>query len=77
VWTLSLHTGKLHQLISDALGGAALSPDQSLIVFQRISVPEIWIMKANGEEPRKLLSVTPDRAHDSRLAWFPDSFPHT
>jgi Tol biopolymer transport system component len=73
VWTLSVRTGKLHQLVSDALGGAALSPDQSLIIFQRISVPEIWIMKANGEEPRKLLSVTPDRVHYSRLAWFPDS----
>lgn len=73
VWILSLATGELHKLVDDALGGAALSPDQSLIIFRRTSVPEIWIMTATGGEPRKLLSVSPDSVHDSRLAWFPDS----
>jgi len=29
-------------------------------------------MNADGAEPRKLLSVSPDRVHDSPLAWFPD-----
>jgi Tol biopolymer transport system component len=67
-----LTTGELHKLIDDALGGAALSPDQSRIVFRRTSVPEIWTIKVNGEDPRRLLTVPPDSLHDSPLAWFPD-----
>lgn len=72
IWILTLSTGVLHKLVDDALGGAALSPDESHIVFRRTSVPEIWIMKTTGEEPRKLLGVSADSVHDARLAWFPD-----
>lgn len=72
VWILSLVSGELHKLIDDAAGGAVLSPDESRILFRRISAPEVWIMKANGEEPRKVLSVPLESAHDARLAWFPD-----
>ncbi len=72
IWILPLGSGKLHKLIDDALGGAALSSDESRIVFRRTSVPEIWIMNAAGGEPRKLLSVSPDSVHASRLVWFPD-----
>jgi len=69
---LSLANGDLHKLIDDAIGGAVLSPDGSRIAFRRSSVPEIWIMKATGEEPRRLLAIPTDPVHDSRLAWFPD-----
>lgn len=62
----------MHKLIDDALGGAALSPDESRIVFRRGSTPQIWVMKTNGEQPRKLFDIAPDSAHDARLAWFPD-----
>jgi Tol biopolymer transport system component len=67
-----LATGELHKLIDDALGGAALSPDESRIVFRRTSVPEIWIMKVKGDNARKLFNVAADTIHDSPLAWFPD-----
>ena len=72
IWILPLATHKLSKLIDDALGGAALSPDQSQIIFRRTSVPEIWIMKSNGAKPRRLLTIPGDSIHDSRLAWFPN-----
>jgi len=72
IWTLSLADGALRKLVDDAKGGAALSPDESLILFRRSSAPEIWIVKTNGEEPRKLLADSRDGAHDSRLVWLPD-----
>ena len=62
----------MRKVVDDALGGAALSPDQSQIVFRRTSTPEIWTVKTTGDEPRKLFSISPDSVHDSRLGWFPD-----
>jgi Tol biopolymer transport system component len=54
------------------MAGAALSPDESRIIFRPVSRAGIWIVNTTGEQRRKLLDVSADGAHDSRLAWFPD-----
>ena len=73
VWTLSLADGALRKLVDDAMWGAALSPDQSRILFRRSSAAsEIWIMNTNGDEARKLLTASSSGAHGAQLVWLPD-----
>ena len=73
IWTLSLADGTLRKLVDDAMWGAALSADESHILFRRSSAaPEIWIANTNGGEARKLLDASSNGAHSSQLVWLPD-----
>jgi len=70
IWAVSALTGVLRKLREDAWGAAA-SPDGSQIAFANGLRSEIWLMGANGEQPRKLRRGEPgDRFFT--LAWSPD-----
>jgi len=69
LWTVSIFGGTPRKLREG--GPGALSPDGSLIayIFGRTS-REIWLMGANGETPRKIVSVSEDEEIQS-VAWAP------
>jgi Tol biopolymer transport system component/tRNA A-37 threonylcarbamoyl transferase component Bud32 len=73
LWTISI-LGTAPQKLRDDAGGPAVSPDGSTIAFLGnfdSGYHEIWLMDANGEEPRKLGTA---RAGEDflRVAWSPD-----
>ena len=75
LWTVSILGGTPRQL-SDEGWSAAVSPDGSQIAFLKAAAfadtgQQIWTMKANGSEPRKLLQVT-DNTVVASPAWSPD-----
>ncbi len=74
IWILSAVTGAWRMLGADA-AGAVLSPDESNIVYFRVSAPEIWMVKATGEGAHMLFRVPPVRSNGNRLAWSPDGPP--
>jgi len=70
IWAFSALTGVLRKLREDAWGAAA-SPDGSQIAFANGARTELWLMGANGEQPRKLRSGGPGERFFT-LAWSPD-----
>jgi len=71
LWTMSISDGTSRKLL-DSLGFAvALSLDGSHIAYQKASsVPEIWVMNANGEQPHRIAEF--DAVDDIKsLAWSP------
>ena len=74
LWTLSILGGAPRQ-VSDEGWSPSVSPDGSQIVFLKTAAfgeagQEIWLMRANGADQRKLLSF-PDGAFGSPV-WSPD-----
>src|SRR6185295_5114472 len=50
------------------------SPDRTRISFvsRRDGFPRIFVMEANGANPRPVTPNTNDLAYDSRISWSPD-----
>ena len=70
IWSMSILDGVPHQLREDA-GGASLSPDGSRIAFTSGSSEEIWLMGANGEEPKRIVAGAEGDSFQGPL-WFAD-----
>lgn len=70
IWTISTVTGSLRLLREDAWEAAA-SPDDTRIAFKNRTSRELWLMGANGENARQLLSLDYGYKLDS-LVWSPD-----
>ena len=69
IWVISTVTGTL-RLLREGVWRAAISPDSSRIAFITHSRDQIWLMGANGEEPRKILAAAEGRLFE-QLAWSP------
>jgi eukaryotic-like serine/threonine-protein kinase len=70
LWKMSIADGASRKL-SDDVAFLALSPDGSHIAYENTSsVPEIWLMRADGEEPHRIAQFD---ALDllGELAWSP------
>src|ERR1700751_508743 len=70
IWSMSILDGVPRQLREDA-GGASLSPDGSHIAFTSGSSEEIWLMGANGEEPKRIVAGAEGDSFQGPL-WFAD-----
>jgi serine/threonine protein kinase/Tol biopolymer transport system component len=71
LWKMSIADGTSRKL-PDIGGPEALSPDGSQIAYERTSsVPEIWLMGADGEEPHRIAEFDAVDALGD-LAWSPD-----
>ncbi len=70
IWTSSVVGGELRKLRDDAWL-ATPSADGTLVAFISPDYREIWLMHANGEEPRKLLAIE-SGATFLQVAWAPD-----
>jgi len=68
IWAISVVGGTIRKLRDDAWG-ASPSPDGSRVAFY--SANEIWVMEADGEEPRRVTSLEKGDWFD-RLNWSPD-----
>ena len=60
LWTVSVYGGE-PRLIRDDVRDVAASPDGSEIVFTTASADALWVMEANGERVRKVVSAPPGR----------------
>jgi Tol biopolymer transport system component len=56
IWVFSVVGGNLRKLRDDGAGASA-SPDGSQIAFANGKGDEVWMMAANGEEPRRIFSA--------------------
>jgi Tol biopolymer transport system component len=70
IWSISIVGGELRKLRDNA-SHASPSPDGSLVAFITANNREIWLMNANGDEPRKLLGLGRD-ATFFQVGWSPD-----
>lgn len=77
VWSIPVIEGKNMEKIADIedmFGGGTVSPDGSSVVYQRlrsgIGAREIWIMGANEDSPRKIVTAE-NRATINGIAWSP------
>jgi len=70
IWTISIVGAELRKLRDNA-SHASPSPDGSLVAFITANNHEIWLMNANGDEPRKLLGLGRD-ATFFQVGWSPD-----
>jgi len=74
MWIISVMGGPPRRLNDNAIGWS-VSRDGSLIAFSaregRLGARDIWLMKANGQEARKLLEVDEHSGFDS-VVWSPD-----
>ena len=77
LWALSILGGTPRKL-ADGVSNASVSPDGSRIAFLKsggiheVAHREIWLMGANGEEPRLFVAAGEGDAFQ-RMAWSPDS----
>jgi len=70
IWLISTVTGNPRLLLENARG-ATVSPDDKRITFKKRTDKEIWLMGANGENPRRLLSLGPGEKFEY-VRWSPD-----
>ena len=70
IWTISVVGGQSRKIRDDAWL-ATPSPDGSLVAFISADYREIWLIKSNGEEPRRLAAVEAG-ATFFQVAWSPD-----
>jgi Tol biopolymer transport system component len=70
IWIVSTVTGNPRLLRENAREGV-VSPDDTRIAFKNRTHKEIWLMGANGENARRLLSAPPGYRFE-RLLWSPD-----
>ena len=70
IWTISVVGRSLRKLRDDAWL-ATPSPDGSQVAFISPDYREIWLMKANGEESRRVLAIE-SGATFLQVAWSPD-----
>ncbi len=77
VWSISVIEGKNMEKVADIedmFGGGIVSPDGSSVIYQRlrsgIGAREIWIMGANEDSPRKIVTAE-NRATINGIAWSP------
>ena len=72
LWKMSISDGTSHNLVDSFGGSLALSPDGSHIAYLKTPVAtEIWMMGANGEEPRRIVEFDILDSVES-LAWSPN-----
>jgi hypothetical protein len=74
IWKMSTLDGTTRKLLDETVGAWAIvvSPDGTRIAFNKFSTPgEIWVMGADGEEPRRILSVEPSETNS--IVWSPTS----
>jgi hypothetical protein len=76
LWLLPIVGGAPRQL-SEEGWAAAVSPDATQIAFLKSPTygdtgQEIWLMRADGSDPRKIISVGTDGSIFSSPAWSPD-----
>jgi len=69
-WLVQPLQNSVRKLRDDATG-AVVSPDGEKILFTSAYDSEIWVMNADGGDPRPVLVGTPEDAFSS-LSWFPD-----
>ena len=69
IWVVSPLTGRLRQLRVDARG-AAVSPDNARLAFISGNLTEIWVMEADGREPRRVVTAE-EQATFTRVEWSP------
>ena len=70
IWSISVLGGTPRKLRDDA-GQASASPDGSQIAFVTRDGKEIWLMGANGEEPRRII-VAAEGEFFVGTEWFPE-----
>jgi len=77
VWSIAITGGEIHKLaeVEDMFGGGTVSPDGLKVAYQRLRATsdqarEIWIMGANGESPRKILTAESQETIGG-IAWSP------
>jgi DNA-binding winged helix-turn-helix (wHTH) protein/Tol biopolymer transport system component len=84
LWSVPLLEGTPLQLIGDAYGGSAISPDGASIAFlrtpvflenvagdpYRLGAREIWLMGPHGESPRRIIAAD-DLSGFERITWSP------
>jgi Tol biopolymer transport system component/predicted Ser/Thr protein kinase len=70
IWSISVLGGTPRKLRDDA-GQASASPDGSQIAFVTRDGKEIWLMGANGEEPRRIISAA-EGEFLAGVQWFPE-----
>jgi len=74
LWKMSTLDGTTRKLLDETVGAAitVLSPDGTRIAFNKVStMGEIWMIGADGQEPRRILSVEPSEIY--AIAWSPTS----
>jgi serine/threonine protein kinase len=75
IWIASVLGGPPHKLRDEAQVADEVSPDGSLIVFEanagRFGNREIWVMRPDGEEARKVFE-TDENSSIGGLQWWPD-----
>jgi Tol biopolymer transport system component len=71
LWQVSIFGGSSRKLRAHVSGAvtAAVSPQGSSIAFGSEHGSEVWVMGANGEDPKRILSE--EGATYSDLAWSP------
>ncbi|HZU41496.1 MAG TPA: hypothetical protein VE994_02400 [Terriglobales bacterium] len=70
IWIISVIGASIRKLRDDAWD-ASISPDGSKIVFRDVENHHIWIMGADGEQPKEL--IKPEEGyHLGKPTWFPD-----
>ncbi|MDE3168040.1 MAG: PD40 domain-containing protein [Acidobacteriota bacterium] len=69
IWVFPLDGSAPRKLLDDA-NFAALSPDESHIVYRR-GLDAIWMVNASGEGAHQIVGVPP--GHQEGFAWSPDS----
>jgi serine/threonine protein kinase/Tol biopolymer transport system component len=70
IWSISVLGGTPRKLRDDA-GQASASPDGSQIAFVTRDGKEIWLMGANGEEPRRII-LAAEGEFLAGTEWFPE-----
>lgn len=74
LWSVPILGGVPQELVEDAFGVAAVSPDGSYIAFGRklnsLGVQEIWLMGPHGESPHKILTAG-EQSGFNRIVWSP------
>jgi Tol biopolymer transport system component len=70
IWVFSVAGGNLRKLRDDGEGASA-SPDGSRIAFANGKGDEVWMMAANGEEPRRIFGAE-EGFFLSAVRWSPD-----
>jgi WD40 repeat protein len=76
LWKMSTIDGTMRKLFGDKdfVLPASVSPDGTRIAFVKSLTGELWIMGADGDNPRRLLSVGPPVvSFISGLDWSPSS----
>lgn len=71
IWCVAVDGSGAKRLIDQAMW-PDWSPDGKTIVFNRGQLPQLWVMNADGSNPRMLLKDAGDMLPDLWAVWSPD-----